>query len=144
MNDAAEGAIRGVIGALAMSGMRAFAQDLGLIGKTPPEELAEKPPEGVLQKLPENRRGAVVRLLHLGVGAAGGVGYGILPDLVRQKGWSGPMWGLAIWASYDAGVAPALGLAHGNPLPARERATFIADHLLYGHILAETRRRPSY
>jgi hypothetical protein len=144
VNDAAEGAMRGVIGALAMSGFRAFASDLGLIEKTPPEALADEPPEGMLQQLTTERRGVAVRLLHFGVGAAGGVGYGILPDLVRQKGWSGPLWGLAMWTGYDGVVAPALGLAHDRQMDGKERATFIADHLLYGYILSETRRRPSY
>jgi hypothetical protein len=144
VNDAAEGAMRGVIGALAMSGVRAFASDLGLIGKTPPEELAEEPEGPLLPRLSEGQRGAAVRSLHLAVGAVGGIGYGVLPDLVRQKGWSGPLWGLVIWAGYDAGVAPLLGLTPSRSIDAKERATFVADHLLYGYILSETRRRPRY
>jgi hypothetical protein len=144
MNDAVEGAMRGVIGALAMSGFRAFASDLGLIGKTPPEAVADEPPEGTLKQLPAERRGVVVRLLHFAVGAAGGAGYGVLPDVVRQQGWSGPMWGLVIWVGYDGAVAPALGLAQDRQIEAKARATFVADHLLYGYILSETRRRPRY
>jgi hypothetical protein len=144
VNDAAEGAIRGVIGALAMSGMRAFASDIGLIEKTPPEALAEEPEGPLLPRLSPDHRRAAVRGLHLAVGAVGGAGYGMLPDPVRQKGWSGPVWGLAIWASYDAGVAPVLGGQQGSSIPAPARAAFIADHLLYGYILSETRRRPRY
>ena len=144
MNDAAEGAMRGVIGALAMSGLRVFARDLGLIEKTPPEELADKPAEGLMAKVPADKRKAAVGAIHCAVGASGGVGYGILPDLVRRWGWSGPAYGLLVWVVYEEGVAPALGLTHARSVPPAERATVVADHLLYGYILSETRKRPSY
>jgi hypothetical protein len=144
VNDAAEGAMRGVIGSLAMSGMRQFAADLGLIEKTPPQELADKPARGIMEKVPPDKRQAAVLGIHMAVGAAGGVLYGALPDPVRQKAWSGPLWGLAIWAVYDAGVAPMLNLKHAYDFPASERATTIADHLLYGYVLSQTQRRPDY
>lgn len=143
MNDAAEGAMRGVIGALAMTGMRQFAADVGLIEKTPPEAIADDAP-GMMAKVPQDKRKAAVLGIHCAVGAAGGVGYGILPDPVRQKAWSGPLWGLAIWVSYEAGVAQVLGLKHGYDMPASERATIMADHLLYGYVLAQTQKRPDY
>jgi hypothetical protein len=144
MNDAAEGAVRGVIGALAMSGLRIIARDLGLIEKTPPEELADKPAEGLMAKVPPDKRSAAVGAIHCTVGASGGVGYGMLPDLVRQWSWSGPAWGVAIWLVYESAVAPALGLKHARRVPPAERATVIADHLLYGYVLSETRKRPRY
>jgi hypothetical protein len=144
VNDAVEGAVRGVVGSLAMTGMRQFAADLGLIEKTPPEELADKPADGVIAKVPQDKRKAAVLGIHCAVGAAGGVTYGVLPDFVRQKAWSGPFWGLAIWAVYEGGVAQVLGLKHAYDFPARERATIVADHLLYGYVLAQTQKRPNY
>jgi hypothetical protein len=143
VNDAVEGAMRGVIGALAMTGMRQFAADVGLIEKTPPEEMAENA-EGMMAKVPQDKRKAAVLGIHCAVGAAGGVSYGILPDPVRQKAWSGPLWGLAIWVGYEAGVAQLLNLKHAYDFPARERAAIIADHLLYGYVLSQTQRRPDY
>jgi hypothetical protein len=144
VNDAAEGAVRGAIASLAMSGLRRFAADLGLVERTPPEEIADKPAKGLMEHVPQDYRAAAVGALHCGVGAVGGVTYGMFPDVVRQKAWSGPIWGLAIWAIYEGAVAPALGLKHARDVDATEQATIIADHLLYGYVLAETRRRPSY
>jgi hypothetical protein len=144
VNDAVEGAMRGVIGSLAMTGLRQFSADVGLLEKTPPEEIADKPAEGLMEKVPPDRRKAAVLGIHCVVGAAGGVAYGALPDFVRQKSWSGPLWGLAIWFSYEAGVAPLLGLKHARDVPPGERATLFADHLLYGYILSQTQRRPDY
>jgi len=41
-------AFRGIIGALAMSGVRIFAQQLGLVGDDPPERLARKKAKGLI------------------------------------------------------------------------------------------------
>ena len=144
MKDALEGAMRGVIGSLAMSGLRQFSASLGLIEKTPPEEIADEPADGLMERVPPERRKAAVLAIHSAIGAAGGVTYGAVPNVVRQKSWSGPIWGMIIWVSYEAGVAPLLGLKHERDVPPGERATLIADHLLYGYILAQTQRRPDY
>jgi hypothetical protein len=143
VNDAAEGAVRGAIAALAMSGFRSLASDLGLVEKTPPEAIAENT-DGVMAKIPSGWRPAAVRVLHIGVGAVGGATYGVAPDPVRQKAWSGPIWGVAIYVTYEFGVAPLFGLKHARDVDLDEQAVIVADHLLYGWILSETRRRPSY
>jgi hypothetical protein len=140
--DLAQAAGRGVIGALAMSGLRVFARDLGLIEKTPPEALAEKPARGLMAQVPPDRRRAAIGALHCAVGAAGGVGFGVLPDLVRRQSWAGPAWGVLIWISYEGGVAPLLGLEHAKRVRPAEQAVLITDHLLYGYILNETRKGP--
>ena len=131
--------MRGVIGALAMSGLRTFARDLGQVEKTPPEEIADKPAEGLFEHVPADYRKTAVGVLHLLVGAAGGVAYGAVPDPIRQKAWSGPIWGVTIWVSYEFGAAPLLGLKHARDIDKSEQATIIVDHLLYGFILSETR-----
>jgi hypothetical protein len=135
------GALRGVVGALAMTGMRQFAAELGLIGKTPPEELADKA-QGLGSKLPAERGRAAVLTLHCAVGAAGGVGFGMLPDSIRQQAWAGPAWGIVIWLTYELAVEPLLGLGPVKRDKPTEHAAIIADHLLYGYVISETRGQP--
>ena len=43
---------------------------------------------------------------------------------------------------FDAVVAPALGLTTRDWPKGRERAVFIADHVLFGLVLSELRARP--
>lgn len=138
----ARAAGRGVIGALAMSGVRVFARDLGLVEKTPPEAIAERPARGVLAKVPRDNRRTAVGALHLAVGAAGGIGFGVIPDGVRSQKWTGPAWGVLLLIGYEAVAAPALGTDHARHTDRSEQAVLLVDHLLYGYILAETDRRP--
>ena len=136
-------ALRGAIGAMAMTGMRTFTADLGLVRETPPQSIAKKRrPTGVLSHVPKNRRRAAVELCHWGVGVVGGAIFGAFPDGLRRSQWFGPVYGLGILLSYDFGVAPLLGLKQSKrPKPA-EQAALIADHLLYGFVLSEFRERP--
>ena len=46
------------------------------------------------------------------------------------------------WIGFDAVVAPALGLKKRGWPKGRERAVFMADHLLFGLVLNELRSRP--
>jgi hypothetical protein len=138
--DALHGAVRGVIGAMSMTGTRQITADLGLVRATPPEMIA-KHARG-LRRVPKARRQAAVVLLHWGVGAQGGAMYGLLPESVRRTRWSGPVWGLVIWAAFDALVGPLLGVKKGDWPNARERAALVGDHVLYGFVLSETRAKP--
>jgi hypothetical protein len=47
-----------------------------------------------------------------------------------------------LWLGFEAGIAPALGLSQAKRPRPIERAAFAADHLLYGYVLSEMRRRP--
>jgi hypothetical protein len=47
-----------------------------------------------------------------------------------------------VWIGFEAGIAPALGLTQARELRLVERLALAADHLLYGLILSEMRRRP--
>jgi hypothetical protein len=136
------GAMRGAVGAMAMSGMRTFTSYIGLLRETPPQSIAKKRrPGGVLSRVPKSRRRAFVEVMHWSVGVAGGAVFGALPDGLRRAPWFGPVYGLGILLSYDLGVAPLLGLKQSRrPKPA-EQAALIADHLLYGLILSELRER---
>jgi hypothetical protein len=135
-------AFRGVVAAMAMTGMRTFAQHLGLIREDPPARLARKQARGMLRSVPRRRRGAVVELIHWAVGAVFGAIFGLLPESLRMKAWAGPLFGLAVWLGFDTAVAPALGLKQRRWPQGRERAVFVADHLLFGLVLNELRARP--
>lgn len=148
MNDQAteiaHGAMRGAIGAMAMTGMRTFTKDIGILRQTPPEAIAKKRrTTGVLSRVSRKRRRAFVEVMHWSVGVAGGAIFGALPDSLRRTTGFGPIYGLGILLSYDFSIAPLLGLkASERPKPA-EQAALVADHLLYGLILSDTRARPS-
>lgn len=138
----AHAGLRGVIAAMAMSGMRAATKSLGLMEQAPPQAIFRQRAKFLLWSVPRKRRRAVEELTHWGYGAVGGVTYGALPDSVRRRVWSGPIFGLVLWLGFEMGVAPALGLKQSRQLRPVERAALAADHLLYGLVLSETRSRP--
>jgi len=138
----AHAGLRGVIAAMAMSGMRACTQSLGLVKQTPPQAIFRQRARFLLWSVPRKRRRAVEELTHWSYGAVGGVTYGALPDAVRRRLWSGPIFGLALWLGFELGVAPVLGLKQSGQLRPVERAALLADHLLYGLVLSETHSRP--
>jgi hypothetical protein len=123
--------------------MRTFTAAAGLVRETPPQSIAkQRRPSGVLSYVPKSRRRATVEVMHWSVGVVGGAIFGALPDGLRRARWFGPVYGLGILASYDFGIAPLLGLKQAKrPKPA-EQAALMADHLVYGLILAELRERP--
>ena len=146
--DVARAAARGAVGAMAMTGMRTFTADVGLVRETPPQSIAKKRrPSGLLSYVPKSRRRAFVEGMHWSVGIAGGAIFGAFPDGLRRTPWFGPLYGLAILLSYDFGIAPLLGLKQSDKPKATEQAALIADHVLYGLILTGGERaaqpRPS-
>jgi hypothetical protein len=134
--------LRGAIAAMAMTGMRAFTVDLGLVEQSPPEAIFKQRARGLIRRVPRDRRRSAIELAHWGYGAAGGAAFGMLPESVRRRAWSGPIYGLVVWLGFEVGIAPALGLAQARKLRLAERAALAADHLLYGLVLSETRRMP--
>ena len=134
-------ALRGAIAASAMTGMRTLTVSLGLVEEPPPQEIAEQG-SGLLAKVPPERRRAAIELAHWTYGAKGGALFGMLPEGLRRMPWAGPVYGLVLWAGFELGIAPVLGLPHAKePRPA-ERAALAADHALYGFVLSGMRRRP--
>jgi hypothetical protein len=138
----AHATVRGAVAAMAMTGMRAFTVDLGIVEESPPHAIFKQRARGLLRKVPRNRRRATIELAHWGYGAAGGLVFAMLPRAVRRKAWAGPAYGLLTWAGFEAGIAPALGLTQAAQLRLTERAALAADHLLYGLVLSEIRARP--
>jgi uncharacterized membrane protein YagU involved in acid resistance len=138
----AHAGLRGVIAAMAMSGMRAGTKSLGLVEQSPPQAILRQRARFFLWSVPRKRRRALEELTHWSYGAVGGVIYGALPDSVRRRAWSGPLYGLGLWLSFELGLSPLLGLKQARELRTLERGALAADHLLYGLVLSETRSRP--
>lgn len=137
------GAVRGGVAAMAMSGLRQATASAGLIGPTPPEQVLGERAPGILGRVPPARRPLIVELAHWLYGAGGGAAFGLLPPGVRRQVWAGPCFGLLVWAVFEVGVAPALGLSHAKQTPTRDRLAFLADHLLYGAVVGHETRQPS-
>jgi hypothetical protein len=127
---------------MAMTGMRAFTVDLGIVKQTPPDAIVKQRARGLIRRVPRKHRRAAVELGHWGYGAVGGAAFGLLPGAVRKQPWAGPAYGLLVWFGFELGVAPALGLSQATKLRLVERAALAADHLLYGLVLSEIRARP--
>ena len=142
LSGVAHAGARGAIAAMAMTGMRAFTVDVGIVEEAPPEAIIKQKARGLIRRVPRDRRPAAIELAHWGYGAAGGAAFGMLPDHVRLRPWAGPAYGLLVWIGFEAGIAPAVGLAQARKLRVVERLALAADHLLYGLILSEMRRRP--
>ena len=138
----AHASLRGAVAAMAMTGMRAFTVHVGLVEETPPQAIIRQRARGLIRKVPRKRRRAAVEVMHWSYGAAGGAVFGSLPDSVRRRAWAGPLYGLLVWLGFEPGIAPALGLRQSRQMRLTERAALAGDHLLYGFVLSETRRRP--
>ncbi len=138
----AHASLRGAIAAAAMTGMRAFTVDVGLVDQTPPQAIAKQRAKGLLRRVPRGRRRAAIEVAHWTYGAVGGAAYAMLPQQIRRRPWSGPAYGLLVWAGFELCLAPVLGLKQAKKPRPVERAALAADHLLYGLVLSEVRARP--
>lgn len=141
VHDLAHGALRGAVAAMAMTGMRTFTENAGIVGQAPPQAIVRQRIPGMRRSLGARpRRRVLEEVFHWTYGAAGGVAYAALPRPLRAHRWAGPAYGLAIWLSFEAGIAPLLGLKQAGEARPAERAALAVDHLLYGLILSEGRR----
>jgi hypothetical protein len=132
MKEMAHAAMRGAIASMAMTGMRVVTVSLGLVEQAPPQQIAGEQ---------SGLRRAAVEVAHWTFGAAAGAVFGALPDAWRNRAWTGPLFGLAIWTGFEA-TAPLLGLPHAESGNVTQRLAIASDHALYGFILDETRRAP--
>jgi hypothetical protein len=137
---AAGGAARGAVGAMAMSGMRTVTTGFDLVARTPPEAVVTQGTPELLDGVPKDYRQAATELLHWSYGAVGGVAYRMLPQAVRRRRLTGAVYGALIWLGFEAGVAPALGLREAKQSRPVERVVLLADHVLYGLVLASLDR----
>lgn len=142
VGEVAHAALRGAVAAMAMTGMRVLTVDLGLVEDTPPQAIIKQRLRGLIRQVPRRRRRAFVELAHWGYGAGGGAIFRLLPRALRDRAWAGPAYGVVVWLGFELGIAPLLDLAQAKQVRAVERAALAADHLLYGFVLSEFRRRP--
>ncbi|MGW0802287.1 hypothetical protein [Nonomuraea sp. NPDC002799] len=119
--------------------MRQFTTALGLVRKVPPEAMLERTAPKALHNLPAERRGAVIEAVHWSYGAAFGVVFGVLPRVVRERRWAGPVYGVLIWAGFEALIAPALGLPR-HRRTVMESMALLGDHVLYGVVVGAAPR----
>ena len=134
--------MRGAVAAMAMTGVRAFTRDVGIVKQTPPEAILKQRAHGLIRRVPRDRRRSAVELVHWTYGAGGGVAFALLPEGLRRRAWAGPAYGFVVWLGFELGIAPALGLKQARKLRVAERLALAGDHLLYGLVLSDTRRRP--
>ena len=132
-----QGAVRGAVGAMAMSGMRQFAVGMGLLQRTPPEAILREGVPALLKAVPEHRRVAAIELMHWGYGAVAGSVYALVPDKIRRHRISGPLYGVLVWGAFEFGLAPVLGLSHAHGSRPRERTALLFDHAFFGLVVGE-------
>jgi hypothetical protein len=129
---------------MAMTGMRTATVNAGIVSEPPPQAIfrqrIHRP--GVTAKSRKRKR-LIEELTHWSYGAGGGAVFAVLPDSIRHRAWTGPLYGLLVWFGFEAGIAPLLGLKQARETRLADRAALAADHLLYGFILTETRRGPA-
>jgi uncharacterized membrane protein YagU involved in acid resistance len=132
-----DGAARGIVAAMAMTGMRRVTKGLGLVEQAPPERMATQGFPRLFALVPTEHRDEAIELAHWAFGAAAGALYGSVPAVIRRQLWAGPAYGLATWVFFETVLGPAvLGLAVQKNRPTRERLAIAADHLLYGAVLS--------
>ena len=134
---------RGVVGAMAMTGMRVMTTELGLVEQAPPQAISRQRARGLralLRRAPRRQRRGLVEAAHWAFGACGGAAFGALPVGVRRRPWAGPTYGLVVWLGFELGIAPVLGLSQAKHVRPVDRLALAADHLLYGLVLSQGRR----
>jgi hypothetical protein len=135
---AARAAARGAIAAMAMTGMRRVTTGLGLVQEPPPVELARRSVlvSRIFDQVPHRNRDEVLEFAHWAYGAAGGAAFAGLWRSGVRSWWPGPVYGLAIWALFELGIARLLDLREKREPTLTERFFVAADHVLYGVVVA--------
>jgi hypothetical protein len=140
-SDHATAALRGVVAAMAMTGLRAVTEGLGLLEEPPPDAIAKRGVPSLFARVPPEYRAAAVELSHWAFGATAGAAFALLPERVRRRRLAGPAYGLVVWLAFETVLAPALGL-RVESRPARERLALALDHALYGAVVGARPSRP--
>ncbi len=85
VGDVLSGAACGVVGAMAMTGMRVLTTELGLVEQTPPQALGRQRAgvRALLRRAPRKQRRGLTEAAHWAFGAGGGAAFGGLPREVK-------------------------------------------------------------
>ena len=132
MHALVQGAVRGAVGAMAMTGMRVLTTELGLLERPPPQQMARETTRSTHSR-------AVEELAHWFYGGGGGAMFAALPKFVRRAPAAGPAYGVALWVGFELVLAPALDLSHHERHGIGGHAAVLADHALYGAVLSAGR-----
>lgn len=132
----ADAALRGIVAAMAMSGLRTITKGLGLVPKTPPEEIFEEGVPRLLARIPAEHREEAIELAHWSYGALGGAVFSLLPAPWRRHALAGPLYGVATWAAFERVLAPVIGIRGPHERHTAERLAVLGDHVLYGVVVA--------
>ena len=129
------GAVGGVAGSISMSFARIAAKRAGLLRESPPEAITRQ-----RLAVPGAARPLVAGAAHLGYGALAGAAFGALPRSIRDRRGAGAAYGAATWILFEGAIAPALDLVQARERRPLERAVLLADHLVYGVVVARVVR----
>jgi hypothetical protein len=131
-------AFRGVIAAMAMTGLRRVTESFGLIEEDPPDQIAKETPllDPILERIPERYHAGAIELVHWAYGAGGGALFGLVVPDHRQTRRAGVLYGLGTWVAFETGLVPLLGLSHGDSKEVSARVSVALDHVLYGLLVA--------
>lgn len=127
---------RGLVAAMAMTGVRTVTTTLAPKEKSPPEAIVERFAPAMVLRSRDHRREAVTELLHWTYGAAGGAVFGLLPARLRGMPMTGPAYGLLVWLGFELAVAPALGVQRAEQRHVLWRLAVALDHMRYGVVAA--------
>ncbi|RZB14036.1 hypothetical protein StrepF001_40290 [Streptomyces sp. F001] len=127
---------RGLVAAMAMTGVRTVTATLAPQEKSPPEAIMEKYAPARVLRSREHRREAVTELTHWTYGATGGAVFGLLPARLRSMPMTGPAYGLLVWLGFELALAPVLGVQHAKQRRMLWRLVVALDHVLYGVVVA--------
>lgn len=127
---------RGLVAAMAMTGVRRVTTNVRSVGDPPPEAIVERhAPRSVMNVRPEHREMAT-ELAHWAYGTVGGAAFGLLPIGLRVRWWAGPVYGLGIWLFFELGLAPMLDVQYSEERRWAGRVAIALDHVLYGVVVA--------
>jgi len=132
---ALRGAIAGAGATAIMSIVMMASERVGLMGRHPPERIAEHGLEASDEAPDERAVKAVGAVAHFAFGTAGGAAFGVIAG-ARDPGTAQRLavpWAIAIWLVSYFGWIPAM---HVLPPPSEDRPgrawTMLVAHLVYG------------
>ena len=130
------GGARGVVGAMAMTGLRQLTPGVGLLERTPPQQVVSDQVPSLVRPLSEEHEKALLEVVHCGYGFLTGAAFGALPRSLRAARLAGPAYGIAVWLVYELAIAPALGIEVAPRRTVSTRAMLVLDHVLFGVVVA--------
>lgn len=145
IRDVGAGTVAGMVATVPMSAVMWAAQQAGLIGKQPPEEITEAALHTTKAHPPEREEDRLTVVNHLIFGAVAGGLFGACHRALPDNGGyvpAGVGFGLAVWVTAYQGWVPALDIMPpaDEDQPGRPASMAVA-HVVFGAGLAAVLRR---